>query len=196
MGTKNTHFPTEPVIKINGTRIKPAITGGTEAFDADASTKDKKTGTTTILVTKDKPRVFKYGAVLTIEALVDSYSTEKDASSSTYSNRPTYDTTKDFVGKVNKIGTTVNDKVEIFYTVNGKDPQKTKSYLYTGPLTFANNRLHDTTTDSGQAKRKNNTGGGASSDNIVVKARTYYHGRWSAMAIAEFKIVPQTGASK
>lgn len=205
MAIKDTHFPTEPTIKINGTRIKldgtgkesPLASASTEAYNAAVSTKSKKTGTSSITVTKSKPKIFRGPVVVSLEALDDTYSTHWDTTgqNTTYKNRPTYIASTDVTGKVNKIGSTVNDKVEIYYSVNGKEPQRTKSYLYTGPITFNNNRLHDTVTDSGQAKRRNNTGGGASSDNVVFKAKAYYKGQWSKTAVAEFRIVKAHGST-
>jgi len=60
------------------------------------------------------------------------------------------------------------DKAEIRYTVNGKDPSRTKYQLYKGSFVF-----------------KSNKSGG---DNLILKARTYYQGRWSDVYTAEIRI--------
>ena len=57
---------------------------------------------------------------------------------------------------------------ETYYTVNGKNPKRTKSNLYTGAFTLTRN-------ESG-------------TDNLILKARTYYQGKWSKVFKTEFRI--------
>ncbi len=57
----------------------------------------------------------------------------------------------------------------IFYTLNGKDPRRTKSILWDGNIIIL----------------KENTIG----DTVLLKARTYYQGEWSDAVTVEFRIV-------
>ena len=57
---------------------------------------------------------------------------------------------------------------ETYYTLNGKNPKRTKSNLYTVPFVL----------------RRNTSG----SDNIILKARTYRAGQWSEIRKVEFRI--------
>jgi len=62
---------------------------------------------------------------------------------------------------------------EIYYTLNGKDPKRTKNNFYKGvPLVFYNNN---------------------SADKIILKARVYKEGTWSAVSRFEFKIIGKSG---
>ena len=58
---------------------------------------------------------------------------------------------------------------ETYYTLNGKDPKRTKTNLYTVPIIL-----------------RSNTSG---SDNIIFKARTYRAGQWSEVRKVEIRIV-------
>lgn len=66
-------------------------------------------------------------------------------------------------------GVTGNTHAEIYYTINGKDPMRTKSNLYTGVFTI----------------KRNESG----SDNTILKARTYVQGRASEVIKVEFMII-------
>ena len=66
-------------------------------------------------------------------------------------------------------GTTVNEKSNTYYSLNGKDPLRTKVNLYTGPFTI-----------------KRNTSG---TDNIILKARTYVQGLESKVIRVDLKII-------
>ncbi len=81
---------------------------------------------------------------------------------------PSYDTSGDFVGGTPFTGRTVGGNFEIYYTLNGKDPIRTKAYLYTGQFTLSDNK----------------SGG----DNTVIKARSYLNGLWSDVAKMELRI--------
>jgi len=74
---------------------------------------------------------------------------------------PTYGT-GDFIGGQPFNGKTIGGNLEIYYTLNGKNPTRTKAYLYTGPFTLSDNK--------------------SGSDNTIVKARSYKNGIWSDVA--------------
>jgi len=57
---------------------------------------------------------------------------------------------------------------DTYYTVNGKDPVRTKASLYTGPFVLVANQFL--------------------SGNVIIKAKTYYAGRESDVMIVEFNI--------
>ena len=57
---------------------------------------------------------------------------------------------------------------DTYYTLNGKNPKRTKSTVYTGAFTI----------------RRNESG----SDNCILKVRTYYNGSWSEVFKTEFRI--------
>jgi len=59
---------------------------------------------------------------------------------------------------------------DTYYSLNGKNPKRTKSNLYTGTFKL----------------RRNNEAG---SDNIILKARTYRAGQWSEVRKVELRIV-------
>lgn len=80
---------------------------------------------------------------------------------------PTY-TSADFQGGTPFVGRTIGGNWEVYYTINGKDPIRTKAYLYTGPFVLANNT--------------------SGSDNTVIKARSYLNGLWSDVAKMELRI--------
>ena len=61
-------------------------------------------------------------------------------------------------------------KAEIRYTVNGKDPSRTKFTIYSDAVTL----------------RK---GVNQADDNIPLKARTYYRGQWSETVSVKLKII-------
>lgn len=65
------------------------------------------------------------------------------------------------------LGIELNKKSNTYYTLNGKDPTRTKSYLYTGSFTI----------------RRNTAG-----DNVILKVRTYVRGHWSKVRTVELKI--------
>lgn len=81
---------------------------------------------------------------------------------------PSYDTSGDFVGGTPFNGRTIGGNFEIYYTLNGKDPVRTKAYLYTGAFTLSDNT--------------------SGSDNTIIKARSYLNGLWSDVAKIELRI--------
>jgi len=83
-----------------------------------------------------------------------------------YTNR---DKLNDIIGSNEDIKTQMNRRSETYYTINGKDPVRTKANIYTGAFTV----------------RQNLSG----SDNIVLKARTYCQGAASEVMTVEFRIL-------
>ena len=70
-----------------------------------------------------------------------------------------------------------NQTMYTYYTLNGKDPKRTKANLYTGPFTV----------------RQNKSGG----DNYILKARSYINGIASPVRRVDFRIVDdQVNANK
>jgi len=66
-------------------------------------------------------------------------------------------------------GLTQNETMYTYYTLNGKDPKRTKANLYTGSFTV----------------RQNKSGG----DNYVLKTRSYINGIASPVRRVDFRIV-------
>ncbi|MCK5763848.1 MAG: hypothetical protein KAH05_06995 [Clostridiales bacterium] len=80
---------------------------------------------------------------------------------------PSY-TDGDFMGGKPFNGTTIGGNFEIYYTLNGKDPVRTKAYLYTGKFDLSTNQ--------------------SGSDNTIIKTRSYINGLWSEIAKIELRI--------
>ena len=70
-------------------------------------------------------------------------------------------------------GTTQNETMSTYYTINGKNPKKTAANLYTGKFTV----------------RQNKSG----TDNFVLKARSYINGIASPIRTVHFRIVEVQG---
>jgi hypothetical protein len=84
---------------------------------------------------------------------------------------PTYNTSSNFLsGKPNI--SNIFGNYEIYYSLNGKNPIRTKSYLYTGPFTLTYNR--------------------SGSDNTIVKVKAFKNGMASDIACVELRIVSGT----
>jgi hypothetical protein len=81
-----------------------------------------------------------------------------------YCNRTSTEAVGATVPAIDKIGA----YAETYYTLNGKDPIRTKAHLYKGAFTV----------------RRNESG----SDNFILKARTYCRGKWSEVRTVEFRI--------
>ncbi len=73
-------------------------------------------------------------------------------------------------GTGNVQGLNIGLNSETYYTLNGKNPKRTKSNLYTGIFTLRRNEE-------------------AGSDNLILKTRTYRAGQWSEVRKVEFRIV-------
>lgn len=88
---------------------------------------------------------------------------------------PNYDTSGDFIGGTPFNGKTIGGNWEVYYTLNGKNPVRTKAYLYTGPFTLSDNK--------------------SGSDNTIIKARAYKNGLWSDIAKVELIIASDVVSS-
>ena len=73
-------------------------------------------------------------------------------------------------------GLNQNETMYTYYTLNGKDPKRTKANLYTGPFTV----------------RQNKSGG----DNYVLKTRSYINGIASPVKRVDFRIVDLKSGNK
>ncbi len=76
---------------------------------------------------------------------------------------------REFQGATPVIGNALGLESETYYTLNGKNPKRTKTNLYTGIFNL----------------RRNTAG----TDNIILKARTYRAGQWSEVRKVEIRIV-------
>ena len=83
----------------------------------------------------------------------------------TYTNRSSTDIVGPTASSIGKIA----QKSETYYTLNGKDPIRTKANLYTGAFTLRSNK--------------------SGTDNTIIKARTYQGGRVSEVMTVEVRIV-------
>jgi hypothetical protein len=73
-----------------------------------------------------------------------------------------------FQGAKEVDGNALGLESETYYTLNGKNPKRTKSNLYTVPFII----------------RRNTSG----SDNTILKARTYRAGQWSEIRMVEIRV--------
>lgn len=80
-----------------------------------------------------------------------------------------------FVGEQDT-GIVKNETMYTYYTLNGKNPNRTKANLYTGPFTV----------------RQNKSGG----DNYVLKVRSYINGIASPVRRVDFRIVDLKSGNK
>ena len=80
-----------------------------------------------------------------------------------------------FVGEQDT-GIVKNETMYTYYTLNGKDPKRTKANLYTGPFTV----------------RQNKSGG----DNYILKTRSYINGIASPVRRVDFRIVDLKSGNK
>lgn len=103
--------------------------------------------------------------IITIAGSVDITIIDADGGGNT---TPSYDLDGDFVGGIPFNGKTIGGNWEVYYTLNGKNPTRTKAYLYTGPFTLSDNK--------------------SGSDNTIIKARAYKNGIWSDVAKIELNI--------
>lgn len=90
---------------------------------------------------------------------------DSDFTANSYSNRTTG---TDIIGATAPTISNVNQKLETYYTINGKAPTRTKANLYTGPFTV----------------RRNESG----SDNFILKVCSYCNGLKSEVRTVEFRV--------
>jgi hypothetical protein len=157
----NTNKPATPIIKITGTQYDETTEVSTAYVATSVTTSTVLTDANT--VSKSSILSFVGDVSFTIATTGDSYT---DA---------TYSSTADFVGKKNMgSDNKVGNIAETYYTLNGKDPVRTKAYLYKGQaITLKTNK--------------------SGSDNTIIKARKYVAGQWSDIAVAEIKVIKTVG---
>jgi hypothetical protein len=112
-----------------------------------------------------KREVLVYRGNVTVSLVPDS-----THNANSYSNR---DQVNDFIG-VQDLGIAGTSRSETYYTLNGKDPKRTKSNLYAGKFII----------------RRNETG----ADNTIIKARTYVEGLSSSVMKVEIRIIRASDA--
>ena len=100
-------------------------------------------------------------------------------------------TSLEFEGK-NKDENNFNLTAETYYTLNGKDPIRTSSYLY--KYSDLNDRERDTNPSNLDPKDNIGTLGfllkvsPTGSNTVILKSRTYYDGKISPVSVAKFRI--------
>ena len=155
-----------PVIKVTGYRID-AQTGqiGQSATISIGSQQVEQDG---LVVSKREEIVFK--KEVTVSLIPDA---EFKVSPYGYLNnqiKPYNEVTRSELAVLGKniSGLSKNEKSETYYTLNGKDPIRTKANIYTGSFKI----------------RRNSSG-----DNTILKTRTYVQGYKSKVRTVELRIV-------
>jgi len=159
---KSTDRVDPPSITLTGQRVRgteliggAGTYGGSEDVDAITTIEETISGTD---VTKRE--------VLTYIGDVDvTLTSDTDYTANSYDNR----TSSDFIGSTPFDISGGSQYAETYYTLNGKDPMRTKANLYTGAFTL----------------RRNETG----SDNTIIKAKTYVNGIDSEVMKSEIRII-------
>jgi hypothetical protein len=154
---KSTNRVDPPTIVLNGQLVD--TTSGVYATVADQTI-------TTQEVTIESSTSVRKREVLSFQGDVSvTLTPDTDYTANSYSNR----SASDFIGATAVSSNEVASKSETYYTVNGKDPSRTKSNLYTGSFTI----------------RRNLSG----HDNTILKTRTYVNGKASSVRTVEIRIV-------
>lgn len=113
-----------------------------------------------------KREVAVYSGAVTMEIVPDTNFTATN-----YSRRVAEAGTE-FIGAAGMNKNSVNQTSETYYTLNGKDPSRTKANLWTGqPITLRHNK--------------------SGTDNTVIKAKTYVNGLESPTMRVEIRIIRQ-----
>ena len=147
-----------------------------------------KSGTTSItsITQLDKEDILTFGG--SVRIIITGQLTPKP----TYTRKSGAFSSIEFEGKQRESTIAVNQYAETFYTLNGKDPVRNSNYLYNY-------------TDRDDVETSSNPSDGTSSNNldtlgfilrnvnsgsnlITLKARTFFQGGRSAVAVAYFKI--------
>jgi len=154
---KSTNRIDPPSIVINGQLIN--TTDGTYSGAADQTI-------TTQEITIESSTEVRKREVLAFEGDVTvTLTPDSDYTANSYSNR----VAGDIIGKTPMSSNEVSGYSDTYYTVNGKDPLRTKANLYTGAFTI----------------RRNLSG----NDNTIIKARSYVRGICSEIRTIEIRIV-------
>ena len=153
---KSTNRIDPPTIVINGQLID--VEAGTYSGAADQTI-------TTQLVTIESDTDIRKREVLAFEGDVTvTLTPDTDYTANSYSNR----SDGDFIGSTPIANNLVAGYSDTYYTVNGKDPSRTKANLYTGAFSI----------------RRNLSG----HDNTILKTRTYVRGQSSPVRTVEIRI--------
>jgi len=155
-----------PRITLYGQKITAPYHNQKGAYDTDTiSTLEEVIGVEQHgLTTVRKRESLLYRSDVDITFVLDKTYTLQTYGASRYATR----SGNRFIGAMQP-GITGNTHAEIYYTLNGKDPVRTKANLYTGIFTVKRN-------ESGSA-------------NTILKARTYCQGKASKVIKVEFRII-------
>lgn len=155
---KSTTRVDPPVVTITGTEIE-ADGGLVGPRGFEYSVQDERIDGLSVRKTPVKAFVGDVTLIITVDPDFSDKTTN-------YSSR----SAGEFVGEpsIKQSDAQANLTAETYYTVNGKDPKRTKANLYTGSVLI----------------RRNLSG----SDNTIIKARTYYLGKWSKVKKVEIRI--------
>ena len=159
---KSTDRIDPPTVVINGKLVD--TTTGVYASAANQTIETVDIVISGTSVTNRDPYVFQDDVTITLTP-------DTKFTSNSYSNRSDTDIVGVTpMGSDNKVG----KYAETYYTLNGKDPVRTKANLYTGAFTVKSNKF-------------------GSSDNIVLKAKTYVNGKCSEVMKVDFRIARSDG---
>ena len=147
-----------------------------------------KSGTNSIISTTqlDKEDILSFGG--SVRIIITGQLTPKPS----YTRRSGSFSSIEFEGKQRENTIAVNQYAETFYTLNGKDPVRNSNYLYNytdrDDVETSSNPSDGTSSSTinslGFILRNVNSG----SNLITLKARTFFQGGRSAVAVAYFKI--------
>ena len=132
--------------------------------DTGVYASDSNTVRNSLETTIDDKAVTKQGILSFYGDVLITLTADSKFTANSYSNRDS----SDIIGATQVSDKKVGKKSETYYTVNGKDPIRTKANLYTGAFTVKHNK--------------------SGSDNFILKARTYCEGRKSDVMKVEFTI--------
>lgn len=168
---------TAPTISLTGVSVSPSkeYTDGTWTVTAGVFESPNASDSSSKDFTIDNGRVERtlvFDDLVDISMSVSGHTLRTRANSPITAGRPTF--YGDLAGVLRNSDQT--DLAEIRFTINGKDPSRTKFYRW---------GIDDATPIRLQM---NKTGGGET----VLKARTYYRGRWSDATTVTIKIAKGT----
>ena len=156
---KSTNKVSLPIIRLVGTTID--ITNGT--FGANTTATSTEIGTAFVTTSSNGLSVIRRDELVFSESVTLSFVADSKWGRNKY-------TSSNFTGKNISSKDNINRLSNIYYTLNGKDPKRSKNYLYTGGDILI---------------RRNLTG----SDKTTLKVRTYIRGRISPVMTVQFRIV-------
>jgi hypothetical protein len=144
-----------PKVYLSGTKVN--ATTGVESSVTDLQAINSVSSTGTNEYTKQDTLIFKDSVTVTLTTTLEQ------------KNYADYSDTDN-----NRVGELTNpsnvNKAEIRYTINGKDPSRTKFYRYGDAFTLRRGTNHD-------------------SDSITLKARIYRQGVWSNAITVKLRVI-------